>query len=567
MFGLAHLMMMLTTPSSPIDVDSYLASACSHYTAAPRSRGSALQTNSLKATLLFYEAYRALSYYTPAPIALVRLATERQGSMDNDIEVAGALLLEQAAISDVRRSNRPALRKCALHLTMAAHRYGSCGQKGLSYRCFRAAASAHRALRTSQVAIAPLGEIDPAISPSMGPKGIANSNEDEGVHLSDIIARDQGHRAEWDLIGKHIEHQLAECANVEGNVEQAIVHFLHLLRRRETNFQIESDGKNAKEHALCLDGFLASCRYIEKPLADVLHEYQLPPNLALVDARGTCIRMQSGFCRSSHMTTLPDPTAEFSRSVAPHTERSVAVDENFIVELSLINTLSITLAVNTLTVEFDRLDGIESDEEPLSEKIDIVKLKAQRHNNVPVKVKSPGQTGLFRLARVRYILQGQVDMVEELNKHGARLSNTKAQRSSEKPVYALDDTLTVMVHEPKPSIHATLIAHSSTLGLGEEIKASVELRNVGKAALQALRASSSSPASIMSDEIAQGLPEDTTAIAVLQTQKVKEIMLSDGKLNPGDSVLWPIIIRGATIGHSSVRLMFSFTVRSRDQIF
>lgn len=68
-------MIMLSTRSPPIDVDSYLVQACAEY----QSR-STVQLNSLRATLLYYEAYRALDHYRSAPYALIRAAGEVSGT-------------------------------------------------------------------------------------------------------------------------------------------------------------------------------------------------------------------------------------------------------------------------------------------------------------------------------------------------------------------------------------------------------------------------------------------------------------------------------------------------------
>lgn len=227
MFGLSHLMMMLTSRSPPIDVDSYLFQASYEYSASSRlGSSSPSQIHSLRATLLYYEAYRALSHYRSAPVALLRAS----GSSE---EVFSALLLEQAALSDLKLPRR-ALRKHAVHLVMAAHRYQDCGQKHLSLKCYAQAARFY--------------------------KGKA-----------------------WTLVEDHVEHELGRQAYNDGNSEQAIEHYVTLLR--------SSEGANVAPHQVYLEEFLTALKYSGRDVTELVEERKLQLPSSFFDSSKSSIQI------------------------------------------------------------------------------------------------------------------------------------------------------------------------------------------------------------------------------------------------------------------------------------
>jgi hypothetical protein len=287
MFGLAHLMMMLVTKSAPIDVDSYLASACASYMAAPRTLGSQVQLDGLRATLLYYEAYRALNFYRSAPGALARAA--EAGSGENDIEVAGAVLLEQAALADLRQPGRPSLRKHAAHLVLAAHRYRDCGQKELSLRCFRRAADAY--------AERSIGARGALASPQ--PQAVG-AEEDEDWPETDParIARERGPRDDelgWQRIEDHLEYELGRQAYADGDASGAVAHFLRLLRpsRLPTDASDEERAARAARHAMHLEELLTAYKYTEQAEKASGDELSLALPHPLFDVAASHVRASS----------------------------------------------------------------------------------------------------------------------------------------------------------------------------------------------------------------------------------------------------------------------------------
>lgn len=227
MFGLSHLMMMLTSRSPPIDVDSYLYQASHEHALSSRlGSSSPSQIHSLRATLLYYEAYRALSHYQSAPFALLRASASSE-------EVFSALLLEQAALCDLKLPRR-ALRKHAVHLVMAAHRYQDCGQKHLSLKCYVQAARFY--------------------------KGKA-----------------------WTLVEDHVEHELGRQAYNDGNAEQATEHYVTLLRNNQ--------GANVAPHQAYLDEFLTALKYTGRDVAELVKERNLKLPSCFFDTSKSSIRI------------------------------------------------------------------------------------------------------------------------------------------------------------------------------------------------------------------------------------------------------------------------------------
>lgn len=131
MAGLCQLLVLPRgasfAPHSPASPEAYLVQALAPSPPGGTAGGSVADFDALKATLLYYECYRALDQWALAPPALVRAAAEAD-------EVVSAVLLEQAAIADlhapvgvVGASSRGRRRKYAFHMAMAAARYEKCG--------------------------------------------------------------------------------------------------------------------------------------------------------------------------------------------------------------------------------------------------------------------------------------------------------------------------------------------------------------------------------------------------------------------------------------------------------
>jgi hypothetical protein len=127
----------------------------------------------------------------------------------------GAMLIEQAAITDLRIFDRPALRKMALHLVMAGHRYQQCGAKLLSLRCFSGAKSIYCRQTTLNKSF-----LDEEDSDDKNDK----ESSDEQAHDNDVELEG------WTMIQAHVEHELGQQALNEGQTDRAIEYFLRTIR-------------------------------------------------------------------------------------------------------------------------------------------------------------------------------------------------------------------------------------------------------------------------------------------------------------------------------------------------
>lgn len=225
MFGVATLAELATTRGRDLgrllpDIPSWLEQATAGYRSV-----RTIQMDSLRATLLFLEAWRAWSLvdrswrWTGVSKALVRCAEDQD-------EVPSAILLEQAAAADLKAGK---VRRHAAHLVMAAGRYERSGQRSLSGRCLESALPHYR------------------------------NQSPPWIHAQDFIAYGLGRQAY--TLGKSAE---------------AVEHFARLLQR----------GDAAGDQAGVLDNFVLAYQQLKaKPNGRDLSELALP--VPVFDVTGT----------------------------------------------------------------------------------------------------------------------------------------------------------------------------------------------------------------------------------------------------------------------------------------
>lgn len=403
-------MMMLTMRSPPIDVDSYLASACAGYAQAPRQRGSQLQMDGLRATLLYYEAYRSLGFYQSAPNALMRAAgvsadasspeVNAAQNVADDVEVIGAVLLEQAAIADLQQQPRPHRRRHAAHLVMAAHRYQECGQNALSLRCLRRAARQYTSRAAARRSIQDLLGVRETNA------GAQEKEEEEGAE-GDVsrLVRERGKREDelsWDAIEAHVEYELGQRAYANGDSTTAVKHFVKLIQPAPLPSDATEEDRAAQEakHASYLNAFLTAFKYVDpeaanesvarhlnldfvKPLWDTQTARIITRSTHAVDAGWTALEeryialaLAAGLNGPSNLT-LEDRqycqvNGESQSGGSWHTqERGVEADniraancivpstETFHLEVLVRNPLSVALSLKRARVGFETLSGEE----------------------------------------------------------------------------------------------------------------------------------------------------------------------------------------------------------------
>lgn len=99
------------------DIASWLEQAVTAYYSA------GVQLDAMRATLLYYEAWKMVGEWRGVGAALVRAAGEAE-------EVVGAVLIEEAAQADLRGGKDPngrGKRRRAFHLVIAGRRYETAG--------------------------------------------------------------------------------------------------------------------------------------------------------------------------------------------------------------------------------------------------------------------------------------------------------------------------------------------------------------------------------------------------------------------------------------------------------
>ncbi|PWN32069.1 uncharacterized protein FA14DRAFT_162337 [Meira miltonrushii] len=561
MFGLSHLMLMMGTPNALIDVDSYLAAAGSFYLIAPRQKGSSLQLDGLRATLLFYEAYRGLSFYRSAPAALVRTANEGSSEDENDLEVVAAMLLEQAALVNLRQSGKPALRKCALHLIMAAHRYRKCGQKHLSLRCFRASAQIYRML--SQGNLSSLTET--------GEEG--EEKEEENEKLADYIAKNERVQVrEWEVINDHMEHEMAQQAFNDGNIAQALAYYVRILQRQSTSFEASSP-ESTYRHETYLQGFLTCCKYLDGDLTAVLKAHGISPSLNIIDSRSTYIEVNASTqSDDAPWRALEERVLGQSVSKAYKEQNTTAIDETFWVHICVRNPFNVQLAITSLAV--DLVDVTTGD--AVSD--GVVEIKPQDSFTLaPLETRIVSLAAICRsaqklkLSQVRYCFGEDIELREAVVKAGRRLNDTKEQRTSSEPTYAPNESIAVIVHESKAILEATFVNAASQLGLGEEVEATINFANVGKASLKNAQIHINRPDTLVDpnnvDVTSDQLEKESFEVDnSLQATKPIAIPLIEDTLAAGDTFSWKVILRGSALGFVTLRALIVFEAQSGEKL-
>ncbi len=521
MFGLSHLMIMYTARSAPIDVDSYLAQACQEYTlrSAARAAPAMDENNALRATLLYYEAYRMLGYLRPAPAGLLRMSQRSD-------EVLAPLLLEQAALACLQLRPRAALRKYALHLVMAAHKYQACGQKALSLRCYANAA---------------------------------------------VVYRDKG----WTLVENHIEHELGMQAYNDGDSDTALAHLVRLVR---------PSANSSVEHDTFLKAVQTAYKYsarAESSQTPSQARLQPPgPARTMFDAASASLRfvpessasatsavdeevwerleeqlVASGLGERTHAdgskSRRKRPTSKTSTQA-----REVPVGQTFWLEIALHNPLGVELAVDHIrpvlkhdTPDQDDFSDVET-EDP-----GRMVLGASEHRRISVAMRASKEAKALRVASVTFRLADAIELVQPLVKKGQRLNATKEQRAA--VVYGRELSLAVSVHAARPTLTARIVHAPAHMLLGEQARLKVVFKNEGGAPIEDVRALCDQPELATFDGVPSSA-EDTTMANHMDPAGPEDV-LGSGQLMPGEEVERWLVVRPNRTGAVSIAWLLPFS--------
>lgn len=561
MFGLSHLMMMLSAQSALIDVDSYLAAAVQEYLLAPRQNGSALQVDGLRATLLYYEAYRGLDHFRSAPHALVRTANQgTSGTSEDDLEVVGAMLLEQAALADLRQMGKLPLRKCAVHLIMAAHRYRSCGQKHLSLRCFHSAAFCYRLLRRKRLVTEWVTDVEEKHASSS-----STTESDDTMRIADYLATyEQVQLNTWRHIDDHMESELAQQAFNDGRIAQAVRHYLVILQQQSKPGTLYSS-ESPRLHESYMAGFLTCCKFLDTDFETAISAENgvdaLKPSLFLVQTDAVSIRVSA----TSHLTgptwrMLEEKALGRAMSADKKPQNTTAINELFCVHVPLRNPLHIQMSIHAISVKFcDGESGLSIDDDSIAVKsIEEVVLQPLEERNVEISVSSTRPRKICCIG-VSYRLQHAIPFFERLKRQGRRLNDTKQQRASKTSVYAPCEATTVVVHEAEAALSASFVDAPSELGLGEEVAVLLSLKNAGRAPLRKLRAYVAPNDALL--DASSILASQNHVLQSSNSLRVTPglcVPLKDGQLSSDSNFDWRIQLRGVSLGMIQLRVLLVY---------
>ncbi|CDU25237.1 uncharacterized protein SPSC_05071 [Sporisorium scitamineum] len=536
MFGLSHLMIMYTSRSAPIDVDSYLAQACYEYDLRSSARGNnpAVEDNlALRATLLYYEAYRMLGYLRPAPAGLLRMSQRSD-------EVLAPLLLEQAALACLQLSPKLSLRKFALYLVTAAHKYQACGQKILSLRCYAQAA---------------------------------------------VVYRQKG----WALIENHIEHELGMQAYNEGDSDAAVSHLIKLIR---------PSANSSAEHERFLQDVQTAYKYSgqagndQDPPVAVEAGKALALPFPVFDTASAVLRFVPESSASATVTVddavwnrleehlvdhglgermLPDGSKRRRKRPTSQTSsqaRQVPVNQTFWLDIEVRNPLGVELTIDrirpVLKIDSPTVGGTASatelgEDDFESEDAGKCTLGPFQSRRVRVALRINKEAKSLRVASVRFRLADTIDLVQHLDKKGPRLNKTKEQRTS--TVYGPDLSLSISVHGPRPTLTARILDPPQQVFLGEQVRLKVLLKNEGSSPIDDLRALCDQPeaATFGSDQDPdageQMMPNHLEAAV---PQGVLDLE-GHAKLEPDQEVEVNLVVRPVRTGDVSLAWLLPFS--------
>ncbi|SPO28710.1 uncharacterized protein UTRI_04590 [Ustilago trichophora] len=532
MFGLSHLMIMYTSRSPPIDVDSYLAQACHEYGLRSPARVTTTvvdENHALRATLLYYEAYRMLGYLRPAPAGLLRMSQKSD-------EVLAPLLLEQAALACLQLRPRPSLRKYALYLVTAAHKYQACGQKILSLRCYAQAA---------------------------------------------VVYREKG----WALIENHIEHKLGMQAYNEGDSDAAVAHLVKLIRP-SANSPVEHEG--------FLKDVQTAYKYSDQSSTDGKAKTLALP-YPIFDTAGAMLRFVPELSASATSTiddavwekleqdlvdnglaerTMLDGSKKRRKRPTSQTStqaRQVPINQTFWLDIEVRNPLGVDLTIDTIRPVL-KINSLKANDTEPTEQLSANEFDSDdagkhtlgpfQHRRVRVAMRVRKECKSLRVASVTFRLAETIHLVQQLEKKGNRLNGNKEQRTS--VAYGPDLSLAVSVHGPRPTLTARIVESPQQVFLGEQVRLQVLLKNEGSAPIDDLRALCNQPevAIFDTDSTTPNVSgEQHTMPNHLGPVVPQSILDQEGhtELQSGQEVETTLIIRPIRTGDVSLAWLLSFS--------
>ncbi|EIW66611.1 hypothetical protein TREMEDRAFT_34792 [Tremella mesenterica DSM 1558] len=379
-----------------------------------------VQTDALRATILYYEAWKMIGEWRGVGLALVKSAGEAD-------EVPNAVIIEEAASADVKggKSDKGKRRR-AFHLVMAATRYETAGLKAYSRRCLDRASHIYRT-------------------------------------------------APWTAAQDRIEYSLGRQAYTLGESDVAAEYFLRLLRKEDT-------GVPGSQGMLLEDLSLAYEQLKSHPeqLASSKDTLQLPtPVFDPKKTRIITLSSQSNLAGpskrwgdlESQALNSWDRKGKRPMRLLPDETNVIGIGETCTVEMVATNPLNAPLIISDLTITTSSIDGLEVSTLPEI----ILEAYETRSLSIDIKANTPVS---FSLKSVEFMFHRLFPCSQSLERKGSRLHSTKEQRLT--PTYAKDTSLQVRVEAGRPSVQADFVGLPDVMYAGEVLQVELKIRNTGR---------------------------------------------------------------------------------------
>lgn len=470
-----------------------------------------IQLDALRATVLYYEAWKAIQEWRGVGSALVKGAGEAD-------EVPCAVLVEEAAAADVKggKSKRGSRRQ-SLHLVMAAKKYEKAGYKAFSRRCLEQAAGLMRG-------------------------------------------------APWKAALDNLEYALGRQAYTLGESAVAVEHFLRLLKREDTNSpgraMVLEDMALAYEHLANHPDQLEAAKHklrLPTPIFDTAKTKILVPEVSSSESvEGWELlekKVLANWDRESKkpLSILPDP-----RKIA------ACVGETLLVELLATNPLNAPVVLENLTVGVEPASAVDV------QTIDEVALAPYETGAIRIAI-TPKAEAQFTVANASFTFHRFLPCVESLERKGKRLFATKQQRLT--PMYAKDTSLTVHAEATRPRLEIQLTGVPNSMLEGEMVDAEITLQNKGTLGLQdvqiitnhygALSTRTSSELPCLTPDTSHS---DTPAQIPNTLQPIAPFSLYKGTIDAGKSVTIPVVFTAVMPGVLDMKALAIFTATGTDVI-
>ncbi|KAK0546623.1 hypothetical protein OC845_004521 [Tilletia horrida] len=481
MLGVCQFLTGANNPAANFaEAEALLGQACHEYSL------SNSQLSAIRASLLYYEAQRSVGAWRTVEPTLVRAAGFAE-------EISSAIFLEQAALANLRQP-KPALRKYAVHLVMAGHRYKDCGQKHLSLRCYAQAGAFYRS-------------------------------------------------RQWALIANHVEHELGKQAFMDGDADQAVEHLLRVLRPA-TGSTVPSEtylDELLSAHKYCneQDGRRKHSQFAFELFPSERCKFDLALNSGTADSDPEWDQLEEHFMNTGYSSGMTGPDGKARKRPMQLKRTSAEVE----------------VGLNELDISDIRPDiSEETEAEATSDSgLDIESASDVRATPgelymIPLQV-TARREGRYRVRGVSFTISGAMRFIQTFEKKGPRLYATKENKTQ--LMYGPDRTLSLRVRGPRPQLQVELLDPPAYIYHGEETEVVARLLNVGHDDVHDVRLLTSDPGVFAAAKTAASSNAFVDQISILDSllpETPTDISLPSARLAKGESVEVPMNLRASVPG-------------------